>query len=254
MHPSRVALVTCSGKRRVGWHVAQQLAQHGFSLAIHYRSSDAEARETVADFQQRGIDAEAFGADLTDEEALQTMTAEVVARFGRIDVLVNCAAIWWPTELEEVTAADLRQFFEVNTLGSFLLSQQVGLLMTRQTEGGVIVLVGDWATARPYVDYAAYMVSKGSIPTMTRCLAVELGTRNPRVRVNGILPGPVMLPTDLPAEVRERAIEATLVKREGKPENVAQAVWHFIENDFVTGACLAVDGGRSVYAIDSSGS
>jgi pteridine reductase len=83
---------------------------------------------------------------------------------------------------------------------------------------------------------------------MTRSFAVELGTRNPNVRVNCILPGPVMLPPDLPEAERREAIEATLVQREGSPKNIALAVLHFIDNDFVTGACLTVDGGRSVYA------
>ena len=79
-------------------------------------------------------------------------------------------------------------------------------------------------------------------------MAVELGTRNPAVRVNCILPGPVMLPPDLPAAEKEQAIAATLVKREGRPENIAQAVLFFLDNDFVTGVCLPVDGGRSIYA------
>ena len=248
MQPSRVALITGSGKRRVGWHVAQSLAGRGYSLAIHYHRSSAEAQETVEDFRHRQIGAEAFAADLSDEAAIETMIANVIARFGRIDVLVNCAAIWRSKPLEEVNGADLREFFEINTLGTFLVSQQVGLLMTRQLDGGVVVLVGDWATARPYKDYAAYMVSKGSIPSMTRCLAVELGTRNPRVRVNCILPGPVMLPPDLPEDEREHSIQATLVQREGKPENVAQAVIHFVENDFLTGVCLPVDGGRTIFS------
>jgi len=77
---------------------------------------------------------------------------------------------------------------------------------------------------------------------------VELASRNPRVRVNCILPGPVMLPEDLPEEDRREAINATLVKREGSPANVAQAVLFFLDNDFVTGVCLPVDGGRTVYA------
>jgi pteridine reductase len=79
-------------------------------------------------------------------------------------------------------------------------------------------------------------------------MAVELATRNPRVRVNCILPGPVMLPPELTAAERDEAIRATLVRREGRPENVALAVLHFIENDFVTGACLPVDGGRTIFA------
>jgi pteridine reductase len=101
---------------------------------------------------------------------------------------------------------------------------------------------------RPYLNYAAYFPSKGAIPTLTRALAVELGSRNPRVRVNCILPGPVLLPPDLPEDERRQAIEATLVKREGSPQNIAQAVLFFIDNDFVTGVCLPVDGGRSIFA------
>ena len=83
---------------------------------------------------------------------------------------------------------------------------------------------------------------------MTRSLAVELGTRNPAVRVNCILPGPVLLPADLPEKERRQAINATLVKREGRPENIAQAVLSLIDNDFLTGVCLPLDGGRTVYA------
>lgn len=251
MRPTRVALITGSGKRRVGWHVAQSLAQRGYSLAIHYHRSAAEASETVAELRQLGIDAEAFCADLADDSAIAALVAGVMNRFGRVDVLVNCAAIWRSLPLEQVTAADVRTFFEINTLGTFLVSQQIGLRMAESQQGGVIVLIGDWATTRPYRNYTAYMISKGSIPTMTRCLAVELASRNPRVRVNAILPGPVMLPADLPAQVRDHSIQSTLVKQEGSPENVAQAVLHFIENDFVTGVCLPVDGGRSIFANDA---
>ena len=83
---------------------------------------------------------------------------------------------------------------------------------------------------------------------MTRCLAVELGSRNPRVRVNCVLPGPVLFPPDMPKAEREEAIRSTLVNREGQPENVAAAVLFLVENDFVTGVCLPVDGGRTIYA------
>jgi pteridine reductase len=94
-------------------------------------------------------------------------------------------------------------------------------------------------------------VAKGAIPTLTRCLAVELGTRNPAVRVNCVMPGPVMLPPDLPDAERRCAIDGTLVKREGTPDHVAHAVMFLVENDFVTGVCLPVDGGRSVFTPDS---
>ena len=124
--------------------------------------------------------------------------------------------------------------------------------MVQQGQGGAIVNLGDWADARPYLNYAAYFPSKGAVHTITRTMAVELGSRNLRVRVNCVQPGPVMLPPDLLEAERTAAINATLVKREGSPRNVAQAVVHFIENDFITGACLPVDGGRTIYAIGSN--
>lgn len=250
MPPSKVALVTGSGKRRIGWHVADALAARGYALAIHYRSSAAAAAETVASLQRRGVEAIALQADLTDEQAVRSMVQKTLDRFGRLDVLANCAAVWQRKRLEDVTAADVRLHFETNTLGTFLCTQHAGLAMTRQPEGGCIITIGDWAEVRPYLHYAAYFPSKGGVTALTRCLAVELGSRNPRVRVNCILPGPVMLPPDLPAAERQQAIQATLVKREGRPENVAQAVLALIDNDFITGACLPVDGGRTIYAPD----
>jgi pteridine reductase len=248
MTTAQVALVTGSGKRRVGWHIADALARRGYALAVHYRSSAAEAAETVASLQGHGVEAAAFQADVTDEGAVRAMVAAVLERFGRVDVLVNAAAVWRSKRLEDITAADLRLHFETNTLGTFLCCQQAGLAMVRQPEGGCIVNIADWAEVRPYLNYAAYFPSKGAVTTLTRSLAVELAHRNPRVRVNCVLPGPVMLPPDLPETERRQAINATLLKREGSPKNVAQAVLSFLDNDFVTGVCLPVDGGRTVYA------
>jgi pteridine reductase len=252
MTPSKIALVTGSGKRRVGFYVAEALAVRGYALVVHYRTSAAEAVETVESFRTRGIEAVALQADLTDEKSVLGLIDQTISQFGRLDVLVNCAAAWKSKKLEDVTAADVQYFFETNTLATFLCSQHAGLAMVRQEQGGCIVNVGDWAVARPYLNYAAYFPSKGAIPTLTRTLAVELGTRNPDVRVNCILPGPVLLPPDLPEKERRQAINATLVKREGKPENIAQAVLFLIDNDFVTGVCLPVDGGRTVYSHDSA--
>lgn len=252
MTSPKVALVTGSGKRRVGSIIADALAERGYALVIHYRSSATEANDAVAVYRQRGVDAIAVQADLSDEQAVRALIDQTLHRFGRLDLLVNCAAIWKSKKLEAVTAADVRSFFETNTLGTFLCSQHAGLAMVKQQTGGCIITLGDWATERPYVNYAAYFPSKGAIPALTRCLAVELGTRNPAVRVNCILPGPVMLPPELTDAEKQDAIQATLVKREGRPENIAQAVLFFVDNDFVTGVCLPVDGGRTIFAPDSA--
>lgn len=252
MDSQKIALVTGSGKRRVGSYVVDALAKRGYGLAIHYRSSATEANEAVARYRDQGVNAVALQADLTDEKAVQILVEQTISHFGRLDVLVNCAAVWESKRLEEVTAADLRHYFETNTLGTFLCSQQAGLAMVKQKEGGCIITIGDWATQRPYLNYAAYFPSKGAIPTVTRVLAVELGTRNPAVRVNCILPGPVLLPPDLPDAEKQQAINATLVKREGRPENIAQAVLFFVDNDYVTGVCLPIDGGRTIFAPDAT--
>lgn len=246
VHP--VAMVTGSGAARVGRSVARTLAERGFRLVLHANSSLAAAERTAQEFSQQGVEAIALAADLRDEAAVAQMIERALGHFGQIDALVNCAAVWKKKSLEAVTAADVREHFEVNALGTFICCQRVGLAMVAQPTGGAIVNIGDWAIVRPYLDYAAYFPSKGAIPTLTCNLAVELGTRNPRVRVNAVLPGPVMLPLDLPQEERDAAVAATLVQREGSPENVAHAVLFLLENNFVTGICVPVDGGRSVFA------
>src|SRR3974390_355853 len=127
MKPLKAALVTGSGKRRVGSHVADALAKRGYALAIHYRSSAAEANEAVARYRDQGALAVALQADLSDEKAVQALIAQTLAHFGKLDVLVNCAAVWKSKKLEDATAADVRLHFDTNTLGTFLCCQQAGL-------------------------------------------------------------------------------------------------------------------------------
>ena len=242
----KVALITGSGKRRVGNVVARRLAWRGYSIAIHYNRSAYDARETVEELTSLGIQASAHQADLAHETHVQKLVDETLENYGRIDVLVTAAAIWERKRLEDVTADDVRRYFDINTLATFLCCQKVGLAMVNQPEGGSIVTIGDWAIERPYLDYAAYFPSKGAIPTMTRTLAVELAHRNPKIRVNCVLPGPVMMPTELSPEEVQAAVAGTVLQRGGSPEDVAQAVEFFIENDFVTGVCLPVDGGRTI--------
>ena len=122
----RVALVTGSGKKRVGWHVADALAGRGYDIAVHYRTSAKEAAETVEHLRSRGVEAVAFQADLAEEPAVRDLVRGVQDHFGRLDVLVNCAAVYGAKRLEEVTAADVRHNFEANLLGTFLCASRPG--------------------------------------------------------------------------------------------------------------------------------
>ncbi len=244
-HP--VALVTGSGSPRLGNAIVRSLAERGYRVAIHAHQSLAGAEQTAVELRRDGTDAFVVQADVSNETQIREMVNRVNAHFGRIDALVNCAAIWQPQRLEEVTAADVRRNFDINTLGTFLCCQQVGLLMVAQPRGGAIVNIGDWATIRPYLDHAAYFPSKGAIPTLTRNLAVEFASRNPRIRVNAIMPGPAMVPEDLSESEQRTAIQQALVKLAGAPHYIADAAVFLIEHEFITGVCLPVDGGRSIY-------
>ena len=243
---SPVALVT-GGGRRVGLGIAQALAARGYRLALHASGSIADAKKAAIELTAAGCESIAVAADLRDVAATKRMVEQVAAHFGRIDALVNNAAIWESKPLDEVTADDVRKHFEINTLGTFLCAQQAGLLMCAQPDGGAIVNIGDWAIERPYPNHAAYFVAKGSIPTLTRTLAVELASRNPHVRVNAVLPGPILMPEGTSTEERRRVVDATLVKRWGTVAELAEAVWLLLTNRFITGVCLPVDGGRSIY-------
>jgi pteridine reductase len=242
-----VALIT-GGAKRVGNVIARELASRGYRLIVHANTSIEEAEQFAAELAASGHEAHALQANLRDPAAIEQMVDDAVRPFGRIDALINSAAIWKSKPLEATSAADVREHFEINTLGTYLCCQHVGLRMCGQPAGGSIVNLGDWAIARPYVDYPAYFPSKGAIPTLTRTFAVELARRNPAVRVNAVLPGPVMLPPDLPAAERQAAIDGTLLRREGSPQNIAHAVAFLLENDFITGVCLPVDGGRTIFS------
>ena len=247
-----VALVTGSGRRRVGSFVAEALAARGYSLAIHYNHSAVEAEAAV----------EAFCSPRAGSHRLPSRFG---GRTGAVARLVEQVVrpLWQarrPGQLRaDLGAEEARGSERKPTSGGTLKStpwrrfyaanRPVWRWCGSRREAAIVTF-GDWAEARPYLNYAAYFASKGAVVGITRSLAVELAARNPSVRVNCILPGPVLLPADLPEAERRRAIWGTLLKREGRPENIVQAVLHFIDNDFVTGACLPVDGGRTLFSED----
>ena len=249
--PHPVALVTGSGAPRVGRAIAEHLASLGCQIALHANSSVPEAERAASQLKDRyGTQTMVTSGPLEDERVPARLVDEVTDHFQRIDILVNSAAIWQPKKLPQVTADELRRYFDINTIASFLCARAAAEKMTAQATGGAIINMGDWATCRPYLDHAAYFPSKGAVEVMTRSLAVELAQLNPRIRVNCIQPGPVLLDPDVSKEVAEEIANSTLVRRIGSPENIAHAVQFLCENDFVTGICLPVDGGRSIYAPD----
>ncbi len=249
---SPVALITGSGVARVGRCIAERFRDAGFQIVLHAHHSVEAAENLITSWKRAGHTASLVVGDVSDERQVRAWSEEIASRYGRLDVLVNSAAIWEPISLEQATAADFTHFFAINALGTALTNQHFGLMMTQQTQGGAIVNIGDWSTIRPYRDFAAYFPSKAAVVSITQSMAVELATRNPKVRVNAILPGPVLLAEEVSEHRRQLIVQECLLQREGTPDDVASAAWFLATSPFITGVCLPVDGGRSIYAGQSA--
>ncbi len=237
----KIALVT-GGAKRVGKAIVQALAARGCHLIVHYHRSQPQAQETVRALRAAGHRALALQADITKEDQVEAMIEAATAHFGRIDILVNNAALFYRTPVEMLTVEDWERVMDVNLTGTFLCAHKIGLRM-REWGWGHIINIADVAGERPWADYIPYSVSKACVLTFTQGLAMELA---PQVMVNAVIPGPVLFQEDTPDNVRQREIGKTLVKRPGSPQDVAQVVVFVAESDYSTGASFHVDGGRSL--------
>ena len=181
-------------------------------------------------------------ADLSVAGDVSKLAADAAKSAGRIDILVNSASLYFKTPPETASEADWDKLMDANLKGPFLLSLEIGRRMLKQG-GGKIVNIADWSGFRPYKDYSAYCTSKGGLITLTKALARDLA---PKVCANAVAPGPVLAPPDMSDAEKEAVAKTTALGRWGKPEDVAYAVIFLIENDFVNGTVLVVDGGRSL--------
>ena len=246
-----VALVTGSGGRRVGRVIAEELSRRGCHVALHAHDDPSEASDAAAVWEaQYNRLAHVLAGDLADDATCERLIEQTFEHYGRLDVLVNSAAIWYPTDFQRVTGDEIRRYFQVNAVAPWLCCRAAGRRMRDQPRGGAIVTLSDWATTRPYLDHAAYFPSKGAVETMTRSLAVELASIHPAIRVNCVRPGPVLLGPDVAQSTVRELRASTLVGRIGTPRDIAHAVAMLCENTFITGVCLNVDGGRAIYAND----
>ena len=235
----RVALVTGGGVR-VGRAIALALAGEGMHVAVHYNSSALDATETVRLAGDRGAPAQAFHADLTSAAAPARLIDDVVARFGALHALINSAAVMMRTPIDDATVDAWDSMMALNLRAPFFLARAAARHMR---DGGAIVNIADLAAFESWPDYIPHGISKAGIVHMTRGLARVLA---PRVRVNAVAPGAVLLPDEWGAEAAQRLARTTPLGRIGSPEDVAQAVLYLLRADYVTGETLVVDGGRHV--------
>jgi len=231
------ALVT-GGARRIGRAIALALASAGADVAITCRNSTADAAETVRALQAAGSRALALHCDVRSENSVRSAIAAATAQFGRLDVLVNNAAVFESAALETISLEAWDAVFETNTRGPFLVAREA-LAALRATEG-CIVNIGSLGGIRAWAGHAHYCASKAALHMLTQAMAKAFA---PQVSVNCVAPGWIEF-DDEPAPLAARFAARTPMQRNGNADDIAQAVLFFAAGPhFVTGQILAVDGG-----------
>jgi NAD(P)-dependent dehydrogenase (short-subunit alcohol dehydrogenase family) len=235
MDRPRTVLVTGAAKR-IGSVIAQCLYQAGYGVAIHYNSSEREARDTA----EKCGSAPLFQADLEKVDDIKRMFREVEQQLGSLYGLVNNAARFQRRDPLQLTEADWDFIHAVNLKATFFCCQQAALLMQKSGSGRIVNL-SSLGGIRPWDMYAHYCASKAGVIMLTRALAKAFA---PEITVNSVAPG-VILASDEDPRAQD-LIAATPAKRSGTPEEIANAVLYFLNaSNFVTGQVLAIDGGLS---------
>jgi pteridine reductase len=236
----KVALVT-GGAVRVGRAIALALAGEGADVAIGYLRSGAAARVTLRDLRALGVRAVALRADLGKPVQARRLVAGAARRLGRLDVLVNNAALFFRTPLLTATPAQFDRLIAVNLRGTFFCAQAAARIMSKR--GGRIINIADVGAVRAWPGYIPYGVSKAGVVMLTRGLAAALA---PAIQVNAVGPGVVLLPEGFARHSRRRGLPSVPMGRHGDPADVAEAVRFFATcPDYITGQVLFVDGGAT---------
>jgi len=235
----KVALVTGGGVR-LGRAIVLELARRGADIALHFGRSAEGAEQTAREVRQLGRRVEAFQADLVQTGAIASMFERVAAAFGRLDVLVNNAAVYHRTPIETLTAEQYDAAQAVNARAAALCIRHAQALMT---DGGAIVNITDIAAEKAWGGYPAYCASKAALAALTKSCAKALARRN--IRVNAVAPGAILWDADAEADeaTRQRVLAQVPMKRTGSAADIAAAVAFLAEQDYITAQTLRVDGG-----------
>lgn len=242
---NKVVLIT-GGAKRVGAAICRELHTHGANLMIHYNTSKHEAKALQAELNLLRPDSVSIiQGDLLNTAIVTSLIEEVIQRFGKLDILINNASLYEPTDVGQINEDNWHALVGSNLKAPMFLSQAAAKVLKKNH--GCIINITDMHIEHPKKGYVVYSVAKAGLVTLTKSLATEL---SPEVRVNAVAPGPVLWPENNPQfdEVyRKRVISQTLLKRIGEPTDIAKAV-KFLAADapFITGHVLAVDGGRSI--------
>jgi NAD(P)-dependent dehydrogenase (short-subunit alcohol dehydrogenase family) len=232
----KVVLVT-GAARKIGRTLAHVLARAGADVAITYRESDSAARSTLRELAATGQRSMALYCDVRDPDSVRTAVAGVIEEFGRLDVLINNAGMFATVPLESITVEQWDEMFETNTRGAFLMAQAALPHLKRSC--GRIINIGSLGGSHPWATHAHYSTSKAALHMLTQTMSKAFA---PEISVNCVAPG--MIHNGEAQEGYEHFAAKTPMKRNGKPEEVAEAVLFFATGPhFITGQILGVDGG-----------
>ena len=244
----KTVLIT-GAARRVGRAIALELHAAGANVLLHYRKAADDARALAGELNaQRPGSAFCQAADLLDLGALSALVDVTLEQFGRLDALVNNASSFFATPLGQIDLAAWDDLIGSNLRAPLFLTQAAAPHL--RATCGAVVNITDIHAERPLATYPLYCAAKAGLLGLTRALAIELA---PEVRVNAVAPGPILWPdADAPGrfapQAQEHIIAHTLLKREGRPDDIARTVRFLLdEAPYVTGQVINVDGGRSAH-------
>ncbi len=236
-----VALIT-GAARRVGAQIARTLHRAGFDLALHYRQSAQEMTQLVAELEsQRPNSTLTIAGELDDNDLPQRLVDQTIARFDRLDALINNASAFYPTPIGSASVQDWDALFASNAKAPFFLAQAAAAHLRKRQ--GAIVNLADIYAERPLEQHTIYCMAKAANAMLVLSLAKELA---PQVRVNGIAPGAVLWPESGKTDAqKQKMLEKVPLQRAGSPEDVAEAArWLIQDAHYTTGQIIRVDGGR----------
>ena len=237
-----VALIT-GGAKRVGKAIALKLASHGYDIAFTYKNSRPEAKRLIDELGKMNCRAMGVCVNLTTPSAARRIADQFNASFQRLDVLVHNASIYQPSDMLSVTPDQLSAMFAIHVTTPLLITRELTPLLKR-SRGHVITMV-DLLAEKPMPSYAGYAATKAALQNLTLSMARQLA---PEVTVNGIAPGVVDWPDDMPQADREKYLQRIPLKRAGTPEDVAALVYFLATaGSYITGQIIRLDGGRSLF-------